>query len=58
MKKEMHEISVDSENGIIYIEGRAPGDSDENYSRVSFHPEQADALCKWIQEEKAKALES
>jgi len=52
MKKEMFEISVYTEDGAIYIDGRAPGEDGSSYTRVSFHPDQTDILVQWLKEAK------
>ncbi|MBL8252800.1 MAG: hypothetical protein V9G63_04790 [Candidatus Competibacter sp.] len=56
MKKDMYELSVYTENNKIFIDGRDPRQDNDEYSRVSFPPEQVDILIQWLQEAKNELL--
>ncbi|HNR14123.1 MAG TPA: hypothetical protein PKM59_12505 [Thermodesulfobacteriota bacterium] len=56
MKKEMYEITVSTDGGVIAIDGREPGS--EEYDRVKFPPEQVETIVQWLKEAKDELLAS
>lgn len=58
MKKDMFEISVFTEDGLIVIDGREPGSDEQNYSSVKLPAEQVDILISWLKEAKEELLGS
>lgn len=55
MRKDMYELGVGTENGLIRIDSRQPGD--DEYGAVLLPVEQVDTLIQWLQEAKQSILE-
>jgi len=53
MKKTMYDVSVASQDGIIFIEQPS---QDENGECVMLHPEQIDLVIKWMREAKSEII--
>ena len=49
----MYDVSVTSQDGVIYIE--QPSGEDQNES-VMLHPEQIDLLVRWLREAKNEIM--
>jgi hypothetical protein len=53
MKKTMYDVSVTSQDDVIYIE--QPSIDDQNES-VMLHPEQIDLVVRWLKEAKNEII--
>ena len=53
MKKTMYDVSVTSEDEVIYIEQPSIDDQSES---IMLHPEQVDLVVKWLREAKNEIL--
>ncbi|MEM8493529.1 MAG: hypothetical protein AAF756_22140 [Pseudomonadota bacterium] len=58
MNKDMYELSVRTDDGLVVIDGREPGSDETSYSSIKIPVEQVDTLISFLKEAKAEITNS